>query len=1036
MRKNSLLLSTALFTCMSLLCLPSVASSQEASATSAAEANEVQELVVTGSRIRVQDYVASNPVQTVTGETIELSGQTNVTQFLQEVPSLVSSVDLETGSDVNANFNGLALLDLRNLGTLRTLVLVDGRRHVGSQPGTSSVDVNAIPAALIERTEILTGGASAIYGADGVSGVVNFILRKDFEGVDLRAQYGWSEKGGGENTFLSALVGENFDNGRGNFTFGYEYDKTEDVKFEDRDFTRTGNLVSLVDNPDDVNPDGSLDNPNILDVIPARGVHYYDTSLIGSVYTNFNTAPTAAGVTFLANGDPFIDGAIQYGSALAQGGSGTPVDLFNDDLIPGQERYTIFASGTYDLSDRHELFGDLKYTSSKVDFEGQPPYDYGLFISSRNPYLPANILADARTRGGFASNRQGGPYGPSLGLPGPGVLVARDNFYLGRLYQDTENETLRSVVGLRGELTGDLRYELSYVYGKATQTIDYSNVQLADRYYAATDVVIDPGSGEPVCRSNLDPTAAAPGDLFGQNPYDAAYLGRGTFTPGPDSGCLPLNIFGAADPAAIDWIMGEDTSRAELTQQVLTGFVSGDSEAWFSLPAGPVAFVFGGEYRKEKSVTDPSPLQRLAEEIEYAGLSSLGRVVVTRGEYEVSEAFTELSVPILRDLPFAEDLTLSGAFRYSEYSTVGETETWNVGLRYRPIPDLMFRGVIARAVRAPNINDIFRGRSSTAAGFSDPCDRNNRLEGENPTQRQANCDAALAALGIDDPANFEDTSSETTLGFVTGNPDLEPEEGDTETLGLVFSPRFVPGLTLTVDYYDIEITGAIQPYTVQQIVNNCYDLPAGNTFCDLIQRTPGGVNPGRIVSFEQIPGNLAFRTTRGIDFSARYQLDPAEWGLQRDIGTFDLGLSGNHLLELVSQDTEDAPVIDSRGVEDAPEWQVTFDATWRFNNLLVNYGISWFDKTSRFSNTTLRNHPDIAAEEWKYYDERFVQDVQVRYELENGVSMYAGVNNLTDQEPQPAGFGDASYPVSGLGRFFYLGASVALGSVNDLDKVW
>ena len=983
---------------------------------------ELEDIVVTGTRLRLPDYVASNPVTSVTAETLEYSGQTNVTQFLQDVPSLVNSVDIETGSDVNSNFNGLSLLDLRNLGALRTLVLVDGRRHVGSNPGTSSVDATAIPAALIERTEILTGGASAIYGADGVSGVVNFILKKDFEGVDLRSQYGWSQHGGGENIFLSALVGENFHEDRGNITFGFEYDDTKDVKFEDREFTRTGRLVTLVDNPDDVNADGSIDNPDIVDLIPVRGVHYYDTSLLGSVYTNFNTSPNASGVTFLGNGQPFVDGTVQYGSALALGGSGTPVDMFNDDLIPGQKRYTLYSTGSYELSDRHELFGELKYTNSKVDFEGQPPYDYGLFISAENPFLPANILADAQTPGGFASDPDGGPYGPGLGLPGPGVLVARDNFYLGRLQQETENETLRGVIGLRGDLTDAIRYEASYVYGRANQTIEYGNVLLADRYYAATDVVSGP-TGGPVCRSDLDPTAAAPGDLFGQNPYDASYLGQGTFTPGAGSGCLPLNIFGEADPAAIDWVMGEDTYKAELTQQVFTAFVTGDTEQWFSLPAGPISFVFGGEYRKEESTTDPSSLQRLAEEIEYAGLSSLGRAVATRGSYDVSEVFTELNVPILRDLPFAQELTLNGAYRYSDYSTAGETDTWNVGFRYRPISDLMLRGTIARAVRAPNINDIFRGRSQTAAGFNDPCDRNNREDGENPTQRQANCDAALTALGIADPENWEDTSSETTLGFITGNPNLEPEVGDTQTLGLVYSPSFVSGLTVSLDYYDIEITGAIQPYTVQRIIDNCYDLPAGNEFCDLIERTPTGVNPGRISTFEQIPGNLAFRTTRGIDFGVRYNLNPADWGVTRDVGAFSLGLVGNHLLELRSQDTEEAPVIDNRGVEGAPEWQATFDATWRYNRFLVNYGISWFDRTGRFSNTTLRNHPDIAAEEWKYYEERFIQDVQVRYDLENGFELYAGVNNLGDQEPQPSGFGDASYPVSGLGRFFYIGAT-------------
>lgn len=1016
-----------------LVLAPALATAQDRATDPQDDGSQLEEVVVTGSRIRVQDYVAANPVTTVSSESLEQSGQTNVTQFLQEVPSLVNSVDVETGSDVNGNFNGLSLLNLRNLGTSRTLVLVDGRRHVASSPGTSAVDATAIPTALIDRVEVLTGGASAIYGADGVSGVVNFILKKDFEGVDLRTQYGWSEQGGGENVFVSGLFGQNFAEGRGNLTFGFEYDQTEDVKFSDRDFTRLGNLRSLVDNPDDVNEDGSIDNPNIFDQIAVAGVNYNDTSLPGSVYTNFSTSPNTSGVSFLGTGQPFVDGSVQYGSALALGGSGTPVDLFNDDLIPGQERYSVYTTGTFELSDNHELFGELKYTNSTVDFEGQPGYDYGLFISDQNPFIPANILADARTPGGFASTPTGGPSGPDLGLPGPGVLVARDNFYLGRSQQESENETIRSVVGLRGELFDGFDYEISYVFGRANQTINYGNVILNDRYYAATDVVINPATNAPVCRSNLDPTAAAPGDLFGQFPYDASYLGRGTFTPGASSGCLPLNNFGTADPAAIAWVLGEGVFEAELTQHVVNAFISGDTERWFSLPAGPISFVLGGEYRKEESSTTPDALQTLAESIDYGGLTSLGRVVPTRGEYDVSEGFTELSVPILRDLPFANELTLSGAYRFSEYSTVGKTDTWNVAFRYRPIEDIMFRGTIARAVRAPNINDLFRGRGQTAAGFADPCDRNNRNDGENPQQRQANCDAALKAIGVN-PLTYEDTSSETTAGFSRGNPNLDPEEGDTRTIGVVISPADIRGFTLSLDYYDIEITGLIQPFTVQRIVNNCYDLPAGNEFCDLITRSTSGVNPGRINGFEQVPGNLAFSSARGIDVGIRYAVDPANFGFERDIGTLNLQLQASHLLELDTQDTVEAPVVDGVGVEGAPEYQATFDATWNYRNLSVNYGVSWFDRTSRYSNTTLRTQVDIAEDSVKYYSDRFVHDVQARYEFENGLAVYGGVNNIGDQEPEPLGFGDASYPVSGLGRFFYVGAQANLDSIGSLFR--
>jgi len=995
-----------------LILVPGLATAQ--SASSQEDVAQVEEIVVTGSRIRLKDYVAPNPVTTITSETIENSGQTNLVQFLQDVPALVNSIDSETGADVNNNFLGYNLLDLRNLGYIRTLVLVDGRRHIPAVPGSSAVDIGQIPVALIERTEILTGGASAIYGADGVSGVVNFVLKDDFEGLDVRSQYGWSDHGGGENTFVSVLAGRNFDSGRGNVMVGLEYDKTEDLDFQDRDFSRIGQLATSYDNPDD--GEDVDDDPNVPDNLVGYGLNWYDTSLEGSVYTNFNTATSGSGVSFTGDGLPWVDG-IQVGNATMIGGSGTPLEAFNDDLIPGQERYTLYARGSYELSPHHELFADIKYTSSTSDFIGQPSYDYGMFISLDNPFIPDNIRADALTPGGLGT--------PEGAFGAPGVLIAKDNFYLGRLTYETENESLRGVVGLRGDLGAGVSYEVSLVLGEANQTNTYTNVRYADRYYAATDVVIDPVSGDPVCRSNLDPTALAPGDLFGQLTFDDPALANvGTFTRGPNSGCIPLNPFGLdnADPAAIDWVMGDGETGAKLQQRVLNAFITGDSSEWFSLPAGPISFVFGGEYREERSVSSPDPLQSLAESVNFGGLSDLGRAVATRGKYDVKEAFTEISVPVLANLPFAQELTLTGAYRYSDYSSVGETDTWNLGLRYRPIQDVMFRATKAFAVRAPNINDLYAGRRQTSAGFLDPCDLKNIGDGQNPANRLANCQAAFDALGVD-LATYEDTSSETTLGFITGNPNLDPEEADSVTAGLVINPRFLPGLAISIDYYDIEIKGAIASPTVQTIIDNCYDLPAGSDFCDLITRGTPAVNPGRVVSFEQVPGNLQTYSTSGVDFGARYILDPAILGIEKDIGRFTFVLNGNYLDSLEAVVAANAPVRDDKGVEGAPEWQANFDVTWEVGPVSINYGYSWFDKTSRVSNVTLETQPDNLPAEWMYYDERSVHDIQARYAIGERYSIYGGINNIADQEPQPIGFGDASYPVSSLGRFFYLGVN-------------
>lgn len=977
------------------------------------QATTVDEIVVTGSRIRVQDYVAANPVTSITSQTLVNSGQTNLTDFLSDVPALSSSLTLQDGADTTTpGLAGLNLLNLRGLGTDRTLVLVNGRRHVASNPGTSSVDVNSIPVALVERTEVLTGGASAVYGADGVSGVVNFILKDNFEGLDFRAQTGWSDAGGGENNFVSLLLGDNFSEGRGNVTFGVEYSKDEPLKFSDRDYTRRGNRFIFVNNPDDPGTFGGVDDPNLPDRILANNVRYIDTSRGGSIYTNFNTATTLSGVSFLGDGTPFVDG-VSAGGFTMIGGSGTPLDDFNDDLLPGLERGTVSLTGRYDITPRLRAFTELKYTKSNTQFFAQPSYVYGLFIPLDNPYIPDAARADALTPGG-------------LGLTRGGVLLARDNFDLGTQNYDIDRETYRGVVGLSGDITDNIKFEASYVYGRADQDQTAKNVIINDRFYAATDVVLS--NGQAVCRSNIDPTAVPQGDLFGQFAFPAEAFGA-TFTPGANSGCQPLNLFGEGKNSAeaIDWIMGEYTSTAKLEQHVANAFISGDTTGMFELPAGPIGFVFGGEYRKESSDARPSDIELLADSLEYP-LTGVGRASRTQGSFEVKEAFTEISVPVLKDLRFAKSVDLSAAYRYSDYSTSGGTDTWNVNGRWAFDDTLAFRATVARAVRAPNVVDLFQGRQQTFGTFADPCSVENLGLGENPTLRAQNCAADLTALGVD-PATFINNSSESVGGFIQGNPELKPETADTFTVGFVATPVDIPGLSFSLDYYKIEIADAIQAYSSQTIVNNCYDLPRPNQFCDLIERGTVGGNAGRITTFSQVPGNLSTYETSGWDFNARYALDPSRFGVERDIGTFNFALVANLLDTLTFTEVSGAQPVNSQGLLGAPDFTASFDFTWNWHALAVNYGLSYHSETNRFSRITRTNEPDIVAPEYMKYPAREVHDIRVAYDVNEGVGVYAGVNNFTDERPAP---GSESYPVNAQGRYFYVGATAKLDSLGSL----
>lgn len=978
---------------------------QDAAST---EPAEVEEVVVTGTRIRLKDYTASNPVVSVTGETLEQSGLTNLTEFLQDVPALVDSVDLQDNSNAGDRGSaGINLLNLRNLGSQRTLVLVDGRRHVASSAGSASIDTNTIPVALVDKIEVLTGGASAIYGADGVSGVVNFIMKKDFEGVDARVQTGFTEDGGAESTFGSVLVGTNFHEGRSNFTLGFEYSDTAALERDDRDYARLGNRLTLARNPANTGPaDG------IPDRIFVPDVRYIDTALGGAVYTDNDWGDSLSGVDFQGDGNAWVDGTYLGGFTM-QGGSGTPLPVFQTQIIPGLERGSLNSTFRHEFTDGNAFFAEAKFVRTETQFKSQPTFDYGIWVDLDNPFIPASIVADASAPGGLG-----------------GVLVGRDNLDLGEVFRDIRRDTFRTVMGFEGDLSDSLKYEVSYTFGRTEETNTERNNRIAERWFAAIDAVVDPISGETVCRSDLNPAATPAGDLF-MGGFDASTWGT-TFTPGPNSGCVPVNIFGEnISDEARAWINTTTTDVSTISQHVLNGFITGDTENFFSLPGGPISFAFGGEWRIEKSDYDPDDLLELSADLG-ADITWLGEARRTKGDYAVGEVFGEISVPVLRDLPFAEALTVDAAFRISDYSTSGATETWKYGGQWRLNDSIMFRGTKARSVRAPNISELFTPQVQTFAILDDPCDKDNVNLGPNPANRLANCQAAMAMYGLD-PTTWDNTSSSSIEGRVGGNPDLKPEEADTITYGVVLTPSLVPGLSFALDYYDIELENAIHTFSAQRVVDNCYDLSAGNAFCNGLTRVSSS-NPtlnGRISGFQQFAQNVAAYRTSGYDFSVRYSLNPERFGIEQDIGKINFSLVGTKLEELAFVEIEGEEPNDDVGEFGSPEWQANFDATWFYQNWTVNYGFTWFDKTIRYADT-YDSQPEYVADEYKYFSERFTHDLQVRYDIDDRYTVYGGVNNFTNQEPD---LGALQAPVNAKGRYFYLGATAKLGALGDL-KFW
>jgi iron complex outermembrane receptor protein len=979
----------------------------------------VGELVITGTRLKLPDYTAPSPVETVSGQELQDRGVTNITDFLRTIPALENPLKSEDFANAgDRGYVGLNELNLRNLGTQRTLVLVDGIRHVAGDTLSQAVDINSIPISLIDRVDVLTGGVSAVYGADAVSGVVNFILKTNFDGVNARAQMGGATEGGGQNQFFSVLMGKNYAQDRGNITLAVEAENTQGVNTNQRSYLNPQNALSLVDDPTGKYTKAFLPN-----------VRYKDSAEEGAVYTNFDTAPSYSGVSFLGTGAPWVDG-VDGGSDYMIGGSGTLAGRYREQALPPIQRIVLDSTGHFDFTPKIRVFTDFKFAHTETTLISQPSFNYGIFVPIDNPYIPASILADALAPGGLgtqagANAAQLPDDGTGTGNSVRGVLVGRDNFDLGNVLEDISRNTYRGVVGAKGSITDYLDYEISGELGE-TKTVDVErNNRIEERFYAAADVVRDPVTGNIVCRSNLNPSDAPVGDIiFGESPIPDF---GATFTPGPNSGCIPINIFGAGpnniSQAAANWINTTSVSHGTITQADLNAHISGQSTPWFSLPAGPIAYVLGGEYRREGSDYFVSDIQKQAAADQF-NISFLGAGADSTGHYYVGEAYTELQFPILKDMRFAKSLSVSGAYRYSDYSTSGSTNTYNVSTEWAVNNTLMFRGTVAKAVRAPNLSELFQPTVQTYGSIADPCDKDAQGLGKPP--REANCAANLLAAGYTAtvPTQFTDTNSSGVAGTLTGNPNLQPETSHTLTYGVVFTPSFVPRLSISLDYYRIKLTDAIEDYTAQEIADQCVDLPQPNQFCNYITRyTPATAHQasdvGLISAFTQTGFNIAGYKTDGFDLTVRYGLHPSDFGIKRDIGTFNITLIANKLEQSIF--TEDVTQPDNRlGDADYPEWQGTLNIAWHYNNWTVDYGYTATSRTRRFDRDVRKNDATYVAPNLFDYPGVNLSDLQIRYDNSKKWAVFVGANNLFNQQPAIAD-PEPSEPVSPLGRFFYAG---------------
>lgn len=1077
------------------------------------EAEEENRIVVTGSRTTTDSTLdSSSPVQVIDAEQFKRAGEIDLTQTLREIPALQGSDPANLASAQDLALTGASTLNLRGLGSNRTLVLQDGRRHVPGIAGTANVDVGSIPQSLVKEVQVLTGGASGVYGADAVSGVVNYVMRsgRDFDGLEYRLQTGISDEGDSEEIFGSVAGGGTFQDGRGSAVFSVEYTHNTGIVNGDRDFAfGDGNFVfrqsaPILNRALGINEDAAnalIRNPTLpvssTNAIIAVGGFPFNRLAFGpQVAVNFDpatsTVPNLDGtdIPILQLIDPETGELRAYNPGIsasafnAIGGDGIPSNPPGLTLIPELTRVVAAANADYEITDTITVFADAKFAYVETSETAGIPFADDLFFQADNPFAPPELQAQfAETGATFAG----------VALDNLGSDIDRGT--------DIERSTMRFSGGARWEAPdSNVSFEATFTWGRTQVDDTGRNHRVNDRYFTAFDAVAlteenidgtDPifnfeeGSGtlnavrngediqitsgdaqvgDIVCRAEVtgQPSPSnAPFFVGGPPAYadgvtidgeDVSGLTRPvTFQIG-DGSCAPLNLL---DPrnfsqAALDFAFVDLKQDTIIEQQQFLAVLAGDTEHLFELPGGPVGFAAGFEWRRD----DSRFVRDSFESIEGRVIENVNAPLFNSPDplgtgISVHELFGELRLPLLGGMPFIEKLEFTAAGRYSDYNTIGTTETYSFGAIYQPTDWLTFRGTFSRAIRAPNIGELFAPQGIATIGVNeDPCDDGNI--GLGSTNRAANCSEFVI-----DGFSSDDFLTAFSTGTDGGNPNLTEETSDSFTIGGIFQPRGILGgaldnLVVIVDYYDIEITDAVGSLTGAEIAAACVDLPStDNQFCDAIERDPD--RGGAIVGFTSGNINLAVLRARGIDFDTRYSFDApfgnGEWG------TFNLYATGTHFLERFTEgdpviqttiaDTTDPQeqqllIVDQAnqsnllGVIGTPEWIVNFGVNWDFDRFNIGWRTRWEDSTLRVSNgdaasaeiidgeAVLVPNENVADPSQLFTGDGFEHDLTVSYEARDNLEIYGGINNVFDREPF---LGSFARPVGPRGRFFFLGVS-------------
>lgn len=955
LRTRNGLLSTTMIGGLAALAIAAPAFAQTAPLTTQdpeEEAAELDTVVVTGSRIARSNFTSESPVTVVTSEQITNSGQVGLGEILRQ--DLASTPSGGFNQSSNLSGGGAQSVDLRGLGTDRVLTMINGRRvaNFADALQNEAADLGFIPLAMVERVEILRDGASAVYGADAVTGVVNIILKNDFEGFDVSAQYGISDYGDYETYQIQTVMGGNFD--RGNAVFGLEYSYSDMVLQKERPWaipTIAGLTATGVTNGSGAHPGGTF-NFAAGGGNPARTWCTQPIALGGDEITN------VAGTALCPSSAPSSPFALigRYDYALVQ------------SILNGSENINAAFYGNFRLTDTITAFTEFQFADRLGNsvLDGNP-----IFAGSGSVAFPGGWVVPGDN-----------PYNP---FPGQSAQVTiRPTSTVGARNQEVNAQSVRFVTGLRGEVA-QFDWELAYINTEVNASVDTDSTFNLARAIRISDP--DLCAADPICTAALQP-----GSL----------------------GALDVYRPGNWSESEIAYFRQRAISNSKFSLEGVSGVISGDV---FELPAGPIGMALGFDWREEEVAINP-------DAVTAAGESVANQTFPTAGSFNVGELFTEVNVPLLRDMFLAQDVSLNLQYRYFDYSNFGTGDVYKIGYNHQVNDWMRFRATYGTSFRQPTLVDVFSGGTVGFDFIFDPCDTAGGLVTDTTPEAanaRTNC-ASTGALGVPSSTTFRQSAPQLpVLGggdLADGTFDLLPETATTYTVGLLFSPEVMgERLEIALDYWSIEVDNFITSPSVQgELLDPCFGS-AGFSAPECARLTTAGIRRDPVTG--QLQGLVRTLTndedrleTAGIDWAVRYTIDmgPARLALDHQ---------GTYVMDYNSLAGGAGTYTQTNGNVFA-EYRLNFGANLEYENFAVGLNARY---TPSVDDTSVRGNGNNVLS-YDKIDDLVILDARVRWSPTDTSSVLVGINNLLNEEP-PYVFNTGNNAAAGLhssavvGRYFF-----------------